>query len=96
MEELKTAYGCTIADNPYASFKEPSQKEPTELFGFDWDVKGFEQDIFEGEPAVLDNAVEGEENVFELLSGMCSCCAMYNDPIHMLHVWMTVKVTLIA
>ena len=45
--------------------------EPNEQFGFDWDMTVSSEDCgFEAEPQDLHNTVEGEEAVFELLSGL--------------------------
>ena len=74
LEELQAAYAHTTAVNPYASFKPPSQEEPDEKFAFEWDVKGLEGDLpLKVDPEDLHNTVEGEDNMFELLSGLFKC-----------------------
>ncbi|DBA80023.1 TPA: hypothetical protein ACH3X2_007521 [Trebouxia sp. C0005] len=46
------------------------RKGATEKFGFDWDNKSFDEDFaLEAERQDLHSTVEGEENVFEILSG---------------------------
>ena len=74
LEELQAAYARTTAVSPYASFKPFSQEEPDEKFAFEWDAKGFEGDFsLEVDPEDLHNTVEGEDNVFEILSGLFKC-----------------------
>ena len=49
--------------------------EPDEKFAFEWDAKGFEEDLFlEVDPEEVHNTVEGEDNVSEILSGLFTCC----------------------
>ena len=57
--------------------------EPNEQFGFDWDMTVSSKDCgFEAEPQDLHNTVEGEDAVFELLSG---CILNSLSHTHLVH-----------
>ncbi|KAL0021660.1 hypothetical protein WJX77_007838 [Trebouxia sp. C0004] len=69
IEELQTCYATTTAVDPYKSFK-PPPVVADEKFLFDWDDQvgnAFEFELCEDD--MPEGDVEGEEPVFELLSG---------------------------
>lgn len=70
IEELQNSYDMTTAVNPYKTFK-PPPVEADEKFLSDWNSQvgnafAFDQD----EDVVPEGDVEGEEPVFNLLSGL--------------------------
>ncbi|DBA79244.1 TPA: hypothetical protein ACH3X1_009058 [Trebouxia sp. C0004] len=69
IEELQTCYATTTAVNLYKSFK-PPPVVADDKFLFDWDDQvgnAFEFEL--GEDDMPEGDVEGQEPVFELLSG---------------------------
>jgi len=70
IEELQGCYAMTAAVNQYRAFK-PPPKVAEEKFLFDWDLQvGSAFDFGQGENAMPKGNVEGEEPVFELLTGL--------------------------
>ncbi len=90
IEELQACYATTTAVNPYKSFK-PPPVVADEKFLFDWDDQvGNAFDFELGEDDMPEGNVEGEEPVFELLSGvhLClpACCSTHLPNLYEQHM----------